>query len=145
LDYLIVSSDTVEHGLQRLARYLRLLNPYIRILVDETDEPARVVVDTAGDRFNAKTVVASTVLAFTRETNDHLKVAYVSFAHDPDDISEYAHVLRCPMETGASWNGWALPKANLVLPLRRRDPTLRRWLERRAADLLAVCRPRSQR
>ena len=137
LDYLIVSSDTVEHGLQRLARYLRLLNPYIRILVDETDEPARVVVDTGGDQFNAEIVVVSTVLKFTRETDDHLKVAYVSFTHDPDDVSEYARVLRCPMETGASWNGWALPKADLVLPLRRRDPALRRWLERRAVELLA--------
>lgn len=137
LDYLIVSSDTVKHGLQRLARYLRLLNPYIRILVDETDEPARVVVDTGGDQFNAEIVVASTVLGFTRETADHLKVAYVSFTHDPDDVSEYARVLRCPMETGASWNGWALPKAALALPLRRRDPALRRWLERRAVDLLA--------
>jgi AraC-like DNA-binding protein len=137
LDYLIVSSDTVEHGLQRLARYLRLLNPYIRILVDETDEPARVVVDTGGDQFSAEIVVASTVLAFTRETDDRLKVAYVSFIHDPDDVSEYAHVLRCPMETGASWNGWALPNADLVLPLRRRDPALGRWLERRAVDLLA--------
>src|SRR5258705_12366326 len=46
-------------------------------------------------------------------------------------------VLRCPMETGASWNGWALPKTDLLLPLRRRDPALRRWLERRAVDLLA--------
>jgi hypothetical protein len=99
LDYLIVSSDTVEHGLQRLARYLRLLNPYIRILVDETDEPARVIVDTGGDQFNAEIVVTSTVLAFTRETDDHLKVAYVSFTHDPDDVSEYARVLRSPMET----------------------------------------------
>ncbi len=137
LDYLIVTSDTVEHGLQRLARYLRLLNPYIRILVDETDEPARVVVDTGGDQFNAEIVVASTVLTFRRETDDHLKVAYASFTHDPDDVSEYARVLRCPMETGGSWNGWALPKADLALPLRRRDPALRRWLERRALDLLA--------
>jgi AraC-like DNA-binding protein len=82
-------------------------------------------------------VVASTVLAFKRETDDRLKVAYVSFTHDPDDVSEYAHVLRCPVETGAAWNGWALPKTDLVLPLRRRDPALRRWLERRAVDLLA--------
>jgi AraC-like DNA-binding protein len=137
LEYLIVSSDTVEHGLQRLARYLRLLNPYIRILVDETDEPARVVVDTGGDQFNAEIVVASTVLKFTRETDDHLKVTSVSFTHDPDDVSEYASVLRCPVETGAAWNGWALPKTDLLLPLRRRDPALRRWLEGRAVDLLA--------
>ena len=27
LDYLIVSADTVGHGLERLVRYLRLVNP----------------------------------------------------------------------------------------------------------------------
>jgi hypothetical protein len=137
LDYLIVTSDTVEHGLQRLARYLRLLNPYIGILVDETNEQARVVVDTGGDQFTAETVVASTVLGFTRETDGHVNVAYVSFRHEPDDVSAYALVLGCPIEAGGSWNGWALPNADLALPLRRRDPALRRWLERRAVDLLA--------
>jgi len=59
LEYLIVSSDTVEHGLQRLARYLRLLNPYIRILVDETDEPARVAEAT--HRMRLKHVVITAV------------------------------------------------------------------------------------
>src|SRR5262245_42123409 len=36
LDYLIVSSDSVGEGLHRLARYLRLVNPGIRLAIDES-------------------------------------------------------------------------------------------------------------
>jgi AraC-like DNA-binding protein len=137
LDYLIVSSDSVGQGLQRLARYLRLINPAIGVAVNDTDDPADVVVDSGGDPFGAELTVAMSVLRFTRETDDQLRVAYVAFTHDPDDVSEYARVLRCPVRTGESWNGWALSKEALRLPLRRRDPALRRWLERQAADMLA--------
>jgi AraC-like DNA-binding protein len=137
LDYLIVSSDSVGQGLQRLARYLRLVNPAIRVAVDDVDDPADVVVDSGGDPFGAELTVSMSVVRFMRETDDQLKVAYVTFTHDPDDVSEYARVLRCPVRTGESWNGWALPKESLRLSLRRRDPALRRWLERQAADMLA--------
>ncbi len=137
LEYLIVSSDSVEQGLHRLARYARLFNAGIRVVVNDTDDPARVVVDTGGDPFLSEITVALSVLHFIRETDDQLKVAYVSFTHDPDDVSEYERVLRCPIHAAASWNGWAISKEALRLPLRRRDPALRRWLERLAAELLA--------
>ncbi len=137
LEYLIVSSDSVEQGLHRLTRYVRLFNPSIHVVVNDKHEPARVVVDSGGDPFLSEFIVALSVLRFMRETDDQLRVAYVSFRHDPDDVSEYASVLRCPIRAAASWNGWAISKAALRLPLRRRDPALRRWLERRAAEMLA--------
>src|SRR5262245_18666261 len=40
-------------------------------------------------------------------------------------------------QPGKDVGGWALPAAAMRLPLRRRDPALRRWLERQAADILA--------
>lgn len=39
LDYLIVSADTVGHGLERLVRYLRLVNPSIRVSLSDTTNP----------------------------------------------------------------------------------------------------------
>ena len=63
--------------------------------------------------------------------------AYASFSHEPKDVAEYAQVLRCPIRARAPWSGVALPKSALRIPLRRRDPALRRWLERQAADILA--------
>ena len=44
LDYLILSADTVGHGLERLVRYLRLVNPSIRVSLSEATNPIRVVV-----------------------------------------------------------------------------------------------------
>src|SRR6266849_6551672 len=137
LEYLIVSSDSVEQGLHRLARYIRLFNSSIHVVVNDEDDPARVVVDSGADPFLSEFIVALSVLRFMRETDDQLKVAYVSFMHDPDDVSEYGRVLRCPIHAPAAWNGWAISKDALRLPLRRRDPTLRRWLERQAANMLA--------
>lgn len=137
LDYLIVSSDSVGQGLQRLARYLRLVNPGIRLVIDDVGDPAEIVVDSGGDPFGAELTISLSVVRFMRETDDQLKAAYVAFTHDPDDVSEYARVLGCPIRAGASSNAWAVSKEALRLPLRRRDPALRRWLERQAADMLA--------
>ena len=137
LDYLIVSSDSVAQGLDRLVRYLRLVNPGIRIAVLDDRDPVRVVVERSGGSFENELTVSLSVLRFTRETDGQMTAAHVSFTHEPDDVAEYARVLRCPIRVNASWNGWALSKNAMRVPLRRRDPALRTWLERQAADILA--------
>lgn len=137
LDYLIVSSASVGQGLDRLARYLRLVNPAIRLVVHEESDPVRVVVERACAPFDTEMTVALSVLRFQRETDEQMQAAYASFCHGPDDVAGYADVLRCPIRVRAAWNGWALSKAAMRTPLRRRDPALRRWLERQAADILA--------
>lgn len=137
LDYLIVSSDSVGEGLQRLTRYLRLVNPGIHLAIDEGSDPVRVVVEHAVGGFEAELTVALMVVRFKRETDDKLRAAHVSFGHEPDEVTEYAEVFGCPVRVRASWNGWALPASAMALPLKRRDPSLRRWLERQAADMLA--------
>jgi AraC-like DNA-binding protein len=137
LDYLIVSSDSVGQGLERLARYLRLVNPGIRLAVLDRDDPVRVVVERASGPFEAELTVSLSVLRFSRETDGQLQAAYASFTHEPKDVAEYARVLQCPIRARAPWTGWALSKSAMRLPLRRRDPALRRWLDRQAADILA--------
>ena len=137
LDYLIVSSDSVGQGLDRLTRYLRLVNPGVRLAIHDRSSPVRVVVERASGRFETELTISLSVLRFMRETGDSLRATHVSFTHEPDDAADYARVLRCPVRVRAAWNGWALSKAAAALPLRRRDPSLRRWLERQAADILA--------
>jgi AraC-like DNA-binding protein len=137
LDYLIVSSNSVGQGLERLARYLRLVNPGIRLVVHEGSDPVRVVVERAGGAFETELTVALSLVRFRRETDEQLQAVHACFMHEPGDVAEYAEVLGCPIRVKASWNGWALPKAAMSLPLRRRDPALREWLERQAADILA--------
>jgi hypothetical protein len=55
------------------------------------------------------------------ETNGRFHAADASFCHEPDDVAEIERVLRCPVQTGASWNGWVLSREMCQLPLRRRD------------------------
>ena len=138
LDYLIVSSDSVGQGLERLARYLRLVAPGIGLVIHEGSDLSRVVVErAAGGPFEIELTVAMSILRFKDETDQRLQATYATFTHEPQDVARYAEVLACPIRTRASWNGWALSKSAMRLPLRRRDPALRRWLERRAADILA--------
>jgi AraC-like DNA-binding protein len=96
-----------------------------------------VVVERAGGAFETELTVALSILRFRRETDEQLHAVHACFTHEPGDAAEYAEVLGCPIRVRAPWSGWALPKAAMNLPLRRRDPALRRWLERQAADILA--------
>jgi AraC-like DNA-binding protein len=137
LDYLIVSSDSVGQGLDRLTRYLRLVNPGVRIVVRDKSDPVRVIVEQTSGTFETELTVSLSVLRFKRETDPSLRVTRVSFTHEPDAAADYERALGCPIRVGASWNGWELSKAAMSLPLRRRDPALRRWLERQAANILA--------
>jgi AraC-like DNA-binding protein len=136
LDYLIVSANSVGEGLHRLARYLRLVNPGVRLVIDEGSRPLRVVVERARGAFEVELTVALSILRLRRETDDQLNAAHVSFRHEPDNVVEYAEVLRCPVRVRASWDGWALSKAAMRLALRRREPALGRWLERQAEEIL---------
>ena len=135
LDYLILSADTVGHGLERLVRYLRLVNPGIRVSLSDATNPIRVVVERAPGPFEVELTISLSVLRFADETAGRMKAAYVSFRHEPDDAAEYARLLKCPVRTRASWSGWALARDAMRVPLRRRDAVLGRWLERQAAAL----------
>jgi AraC-like DNA-binding protein len=94
-------------------------------------------VERAHGPFEVELTVSLCIVRFMWETDDTMRALNASFMHEPDDVAEYARVLRCPIRVRASWNGWALSKDAMRLPLRRRDPDLRRWLERQAADILA--------
>jgi len=137
LDYLIVCSDSVGQGIERLSRYLRLVNAGVRMgVLDDAEDPVRVVIE-AGSAFETELSVSLSVLRFRQEAEGTFAAAFASFAHDPDDEEEYRRLLGCPVRTRASWSGWALAKAMMARPLRRRDPALRKWLDRQAAGLLA--------
>jgi len=137
LDYLIVSSASVEQGLERLARYLGVVNPAIHLVIENRRDPARVVVERAPGPFEVELTVSLSLLRLAGETDGQMKPAYASFTHEPKDTAEYERVFQCPVRARASWNGWALPRSAMQIPLRRRDPALGRWLESQAAEMIA--------
>lgn len=138
LDYIVASSESVGEGLRRLSQYLRLVNPGIVIELHDQEELIRVQVESPGDPFGVELTVSLSVIRFRGETDNRLKVAGVSFRHEPEEASEFAKCLGAPVRTRSSWNGWMLSRAALQLPMRRRDPALGAWLEGRAAKILSA-------
>jgi AraC-like DNA-binding protein len=137
LDYLVCSAESVGDGFKQLARYMGLVNPSVRLVFREERDPIRVLVEGTTDPFAVELTVSLSVLRFGSETGDQLRVARVCFRHEPDDASAFKSALRCEVETQSSWSGLALTREAWHLPLRRRDPLLRNWLERKAEQIMA--------
>jgi AraC-like DNA-binding protein len=138
LDYLVTSSESVGEGFKQLARYLGLVNPAVRLVFREEEDPLRVLVEGAIDPFTVELTVSLSVLRFGRESGDQLQVPYICFRHEPEDASAFERVFHCEVKTQSSWSGLAVTREGWQLPLRRRDPFLRSWLERKAAQILAL-------
>jgi AraC-like DNA-binding protein len=137
LDYLVCSSESVGEGLKQLARYLVLVNPAVRLVFQDEEDRIRVSAEGLIDPLAVELTVSLSVLRLRRESGDRLQVARICFRHEPDDASTYQSVFRCEVETQSSWSGFALTREAWQLPLQRRDPVLRNWLEHKAAQILA--------
>jgi AraC-like DNA-binding protein len=138
LDYLVCTSESVGEGLKQLARHLGLVNPAIRLAFREEEDAIRVLVEGTDDPFTVELTVSLSVLRMMRESGDQFRATRVCFRHGPEDVSEFEAVLRCEVDSRSSWSGFALSREAWRLPLRRRDPALRSWLERKAAKILAL-------
>ena len=81
---LIVSSESVEQGLERLQRYLRLVNPSVGLSVRRERSAVRLVVERAQTPFFTELTLSLCGIRFMRETDDQFSAAHVSFTHGPD-------------------------------------------------------------
>src|SRR5256885_2094301 len=79
LDYLVCSSESVGEGLKQLARYLGLVNPAVRLIFREEEDPIRVLVEGVIDPFTVELTISLSVLRMTRECEDKLNVARICF------------------------------------------------------------------
>lgn len=136
LDYLVLTSDTVGDGLAQLARYFRITDSPVSIEVHDESDPVRVEIQTVS-AFGYEFEAALIVLRLREETDGRFAAAGINFQHEPDDIAAFERALGCPVRTGASWNGVAIDRSTWRLPLRRRDPILRKFLESQADAILA--------
>jgi AraC-like DNA-binding protein len=145
IDYLVVTSESVGDGLKQLSRYFRLAGSPVHMNVREDEDPVRVIYE--GDpslTFGYEYGVSLCILHLREETENRFRAEYASFVHHPDDIREMERTLSCPVHPFQSWNGWAISRDVWQLPLRRRDPILRRLLERQANEMIAQL-PRTDR
>jgi Arabinose-binding domain of AraC transcription regulator, N-term len=127
LDYLILTSDTVGDGFKQNARYFGLVGAPFVLDIRDDEDPIRVIFVSNGPSplSSVEYGVTLDVRGYRAETENRVTFAYVSFAHQPDDIAEIERLLGCPVHAGASWAGLALSHDAWHVPLRRRDPVLR--------------------
>jgi AraC-like DNA-binding protein len=136
IDYLVVTADTVEAGVRQLARYVRITGAPFSIEVRDEVEPIRIELTTLAAPFAIEFDAALMVLHFRNETDGPFEAA-LSFQHALDDAAEFARILGCSVNPNATWSGISVPPQTWRLPLRRRDPVLRQFLEGHANELLA--------
>jgi AraC-like DNA-binding protein len=134
LEYLVHTSHDVGEGCKQLGRYLRLVGAPFTLDIRDDEDPIRVVYLMAPrtSPASAEYGVAIHVCRVREETDDQVQFAYASFTHQPDNVLEIEQLLGCPVRSGASWAGLALPREAWQIPLRRRDPVLRRMLQGQA-------------
>jgi AraC-like DNA-binding protein len=137
LDYLIVTCETVAHGINQLSRYFRLNDAPYALEIREDEDPVRVIFHGSRDSLTFEFGVSLVVLHLREETENRLNAACVNFTHRPDDVVEMQQALGCPVLGGENWNGFALSRDAWLLPMRRRDPVLRGVLERHAKEIIA--------
>jgi AraC-like DNA-binding protein len=135
LDYLVVSSDSVGGALDHLVRYFHLVNAPVTLAVAHDGDAARLVVQRASCAFIEQYETAIAVHHLRAETEGRLTVSCVSMMYEPDDIRDLERQFGCPVRLPSTWSGFAFSGDSLRLPLRRRDPILRRVLEGHAADI----------
>jgi AraC-like DNA-binding protein len=144
LDHLVATCETGGDALHQLARYFRLVCAPIEIEIREDEEPIRVVYrqTCVGPSFSVEYSTCLAVEHIRREADGRVDVVGVSFVHALEDRADFEKRLRCPVSAPADWNGFALTRASLKVPLRRRDASLHGLLESQA-DVVVSRQPRS--
>ena len=133
IDYLVVTTDTVGDAIEQLARYFHIVNTPITWSVVHDTDVARVVV-LANDNVFAEQFETSLAVHHLRaETEGRLRVLAAHLTVEPENRRDLEALLRCPVRAPSTWSGIESPREMLTLPLRRRDPALRRVLEGHAA------------
>jgi AraC-like DNA-binding protein len=135
LDYLVITSDTVGSGIRQLARYFRIETFPIVFDIRDNRDPIEVRV-FAPANFGVEYLVSLMTFHLRHETEGRFVFADVMFRHQPDNVAALSDALGCPARTMSPWDGVRISREVWTLPLRRRDPVLRRVLETQADDIL---------
>jgi AraC-like DNA-binding protein len=141
LDYLVITSDTVGAGIRQLARYFRIQATPIVLDIRDDRDPVEVEV-SAPAPFGAEYLVSLMTFHFRQETEGRFVFSDVMLRHQPDDVAAMSAALGCSVRTMSAWDGVRIGGEVWNLPLRRRDPVLRRVLETQANDILTRLPPR---
>jgi AraC-like DNA-binding protein len=143
VEYAFRASPTLGAGLERLARYGRVLSDRAAARVEHSGDGLLLLVRDAGTsplHPGRNEFALAMALRFARDgTGVPIAPRRVSFAHDaPDDLSEYRRFFNCPLQFAGGANSMILTVADAARPLLGADPALlsvvRRHLDKALLD-----------
>lgn len=142
VEYAFRSSASLGAGLERLARYGRVVSDRVAARVEKQGDGLVLVIQDAGSstlhpgRAEFGLAVA---LKFAREsTNAAIIPVQVTFAHQaPDDTSKHERFFRGPLRFGAGTNAMVLDAADAARPMVAADAALSAIVRRRLDKVLA--------
>ncbi len=140
VDYLAASCDSMAEGVERLARYFKLIRPGIRFVL-EVGDVARVdfVDERPHDTFFDEWTTGVTIQRFRVSTGKTFPLHEARFRskHDPGpDVDRARAFLGCEPTMGARVGGFSVDLATWNAPLVLRNERMRESLEAHAERLL---------
>ena len=135
LDYLVLTTNTVEEALEQVSRYFHIVAAPCTLTVVSDQDWVRLVVSPGSNVFIAQYETSIAIHRLRAETNNALRVTYVSLMREPEDLRDLERLLGCSVQAPSTWSGVEFPRETLQTPLRRRDPALRGVLEGHAATV----------
>jgi AraC-like DNA-binding protein len=141
IEYALRSSPSLGQGLDRLARYGRLLSDRVAARTHAKEESLLFLVhDTATTPLHsARTEFALAVaLKLARDsTGADIAPLSVSFAHPaPPNIAEYRRFFQGPVQFAAGSSSMSLSASDALRPMREADPALDGIIRRRLENAL---------
>lgn len=143
LGYLMLTSASLAELLQRFQRFIGLLHQSDGIAVSLHDGNLSIRWATEfgpTPRISDEVYIAA-ILQFLRICTAQKDITFrrLQFIYpEPETISDYVDLFRCPLSFGNPCNELTLPLSVLALPLNHADPALNSLLERQAEALIAA-------
>lgn len=132
LGYAWLASKTLAQGLERQARYFRVLTTFFSMEYEPGDKESRVGIAASepgqGLLTTSADVALTTTLRFcrlaARDDFAPLRVCFEPELDDPTTLARYRSYFRCPVEFGAGENAMYFDTAALNRPLPAADDDL---------------------
>ncbi len=142
VEYAFRSSASLAAGLERLARYGRVLSDRVAARMETHGEGLLLLIRDTGSTAlhpgRAEFALAA-ALKFARESSgEDITPLQVSFAHAaPEDQSEHRRFFRSPVRFGAGSNSMILSAVDAARPMQAADEALSSIIRRRLDKALA--------
>jgi AraC-like DNA-binding protein len=142
VEYAFRSSASLAAGLERLARYGRVLSDRVAARMETQGEGLLLLVRDTGTTTlhpgRAEFALAMALKLARESTGEDITPLHVSFAHaGPKDSSEHQRFFRSPVRFGAGLNSMSLSTVDAARPLQAADEALSSIVRRRLDKALA--------